>query len=62
MPLLEDPGLALLLALPLDLVSPALRPQPPQASAPCPASTRRAIAICSDLDALWAWLPYFLPP
>ena len=27
--LLEEPGLALRLALPLDLVSPALRPQPP---------------------------------
>src|SRR5512132_2637344 len=55
-------GVAFWSALPFDLVSPARRPQVGQAPAPWPASTRRAIAICSALVARCAWLAYVLPP
>ena len=55
-------GTAFLSAFPLALVSPARRPQVGHAPAPCPASTRRAMAICSALLALCAWLPYLRPP
>ena len=55
-------GTAFLSALPLFLVSPARRLQVGQAPGPCPASTRRAMAICSALVALWAWLAYLRPP
>src|SRR4030095_6437647 len=55
-------GVAFLSALPFDLVNPARRPQVGQAPGPWPASTRRAIAICSALVAWWAGLASFLPP
>src|SRR4029453_10462363 len=55
-------GVAFRSALPFDLVSPARRPQVGQAPAPWPASTRRAIAICSALVAWWAWSAYVFPP
>src|ERR671917_1851555 len=55
-------GTAFLSALPFFLVSPARRLHVGHAPGPCPASTRRAMAICSAFVALCAWLAYLRPP
>src|SRR5215210_9517530 len=55
-------GFAVLLALPLLLVRPALRLQTGQAPGPWEASTRRAIAICSALLARFARDAYLPQP